>query len=108
MKIAVPLKSWQDRFAGRAWVVRIEPTQSNGLKRVEAADVMQVRSLDTGKFLDKVGRLSANEMEGIVAALPSWSNTSSASDGAVERPSVLPARSPSLGLECHPGRAGSG
>jgi len=30
VKIVVPLKSWQDRFADWDWVVRIEPTQANG------------------------------------------------------------------------------
>ena len=69
VKIVVPLKSWQDRFADWDWVVRIEPTQANGLKRVEAADVMQVKSFDTGKFIEQQGRLSAAEMGDITAAL---------------------------------------
>ncbi len=69
VKIVVPLKTWQDRFVGWTWVVRIEPTQANGLKRVEAADVMQVKSFDTGKFVDKQGRLSASELADITAAL---------------------------------------
>jgi mRNA interferase MazF len=69
VKIVVPLKTWQDRFAGWDWVVRIEPTPSNGLKRVEAADVMQVKSFDTGKFIEQQGRLSATEMADITAAL---------------------------------------
>jgi hypothetical protein len=38
VKIVVPLKTWQDKFADWDWVVRIEPTQANGLKRVEAAE----------------------------------------------------------------------
>ena len=49
--------------------MRIEPTQANGLKRVEAADVMQVKSFDTGKFIERQGRLSAAEMGDITAAL---------------------------------------
>ena len=49
--------------------MRIEPTQANGLKRVEAADVMQVKSFDTGKFIEQQGRLSAAEMGDITAAL---------------------------------------
>ena len=69
VKIVVPLKTWQDKFAGWPWVVRIEPTQANGLKRVEAADVMQVKSFDTGKFIELQGRLSAAEMDDITAAL---------------------------------------
>jgi mRNA interferase MazF len=69
VKIVVPLKSWQDRFADWDCVVRIVPTQANGLTRVEAADVMQVKSFDTGKFTELQGRLSAAEMDDITAAL---------------------------------------
>jgi mRNA interferase MazF len=69
VKIVVPLESWQDRFADWDWVVRIEPTRANRLKRVEAADVMQVKSFDTGKFMERQGRLSAAEMDDITAAL---------------------------------------
>src|SRR5450830_1435528 len=29
IKIVVPLKTWQDRFADWPWVVRIEPTRAN-------------------------------------------------------------------------------
>ena len=69
IKIVVPLKTWQDRFADWPWVVRIGPTQANGLKRTEAADVMHVKSLDTSKFVELQGRLSAAEMDDITAAL---------------------------------------
>ena len=69
VKIVVPLKTWQDRFAAWDWVVRIEPTTANGLTRVEAADVMQVKSFDTGKFIERQGRLSATEIADITAAL---------------------------------------
>ncbi|HEY5471771.1 MAG TPA: type II toxin-antitoxin system PemK/MazF family toxin [Candidatus Limnocylindrales bacterium] len=69
IKIVVPFKTWQDRFADWPWVVRIEPTRVNGLKRTEAADVMHVKSLDTSKFIELQGRLSAAEMDDITAAL---------------------------------------
>jgi len=69
VKIVVPLKTWQVRFADWPWVVRIEPTQANGLSRTETADVMQVKSFDTGKFEKRQGRLSADELEEITAAL---------------------------------------
>jgi len=69
VKIAVPLKTWQDRFATWPWVVRIEPTVANGLTRTEAADVMQIKSFDTAKFLNRQGRLTADEIDEITAAL---------------------------------------
>jgi len=69
VKIAVPLKTWQDRFTTWPWVVRMEPTVANGLTRAEAADVMQIKSLDSGKFLNRQGRLTADEIDEIAAAL---------------------------------------
>jgi mRNA interferase MazF len=69
VKIVVPLRTWQDRFRDSLWLVPIAATQANGLKRDVAADVMQTKSFDTGKFEDKQGRLSANELKEITAAL---------------------------------------
>jgi len=69
VKIVVPLRSWQDRFKDVIWLVPIAATQANGLKRDVVADVMQVKSFDTAKFLERQGRLSANQMADITAAL---------------------------------------
>jgi len=69
VKIAVPLRSWQDRFKGVVWLVPIAATRANGLKRDVVADVLQVKSFDTSKFEDRQGCLSAAEMDDITAAL---------------------------------------
>ena len=69
VKVVVPLRSWQDRFKGVAWLVPVAATPTNGLKRDVAADVLQVKSFDTSKFEKQQGRLSADELDEITAAL---------------------------------------
>jgi len=69
LRIVVPLRTWQDRFAGIVWLVPVAATEANGLKRDVAADVMQVKSFDTIKFEKRQGRLSAGELGEITAAL---------------------------------------
>ena len=69
VKVVVPLRSWQDRFKGVAWLVPIPATSANGLKRDVAADVLQVKSFDTSKFETRQGRLAADELDEITAAL---------------------------------------
>lgn len=70
VRIVVPLRTWQDRFKDLIWLVPIAAaTKANGLNRDAAADVMQVRSFDTGKFEKRQGRLSARELDEITAAL---------------------------------------
>jgi mRNA interferase MazF len=59
VKVVVPLRTWQDRFKNIAWLVPVAATAANGLKRNVAADVMQVKSFDTGKFDMQQGRLTA-------------------------------------------------
>lgn len=69
VKIVVPLRTWQDRFKDLVWLVPVAAKQSNGLTRDVAADVLQVKSFDTGKFERQQGRLSASELAEITAAL---------------------------------------
>ncbi len=69
VKVVVPLRSWQDRFKGVVWLVPIAATSANGLKRDAAADVLQIKSFDTNRFEKMQGRLTADELDEITAAL---------------------------------------
>jgi len=69
VKVAVPLRTWQDRFKGVVWLVSIAATSAKGLKRDVAADVLQVKSFDTSKFEKMQGHLTADELDEITAAL---------------------------------------
>lgn len=69
VKLVVPLTHWDERFANTAWHVKIEPDAINGVTKIVAADVLQMKSLDLERFHMYLGRVSATIMGDIVAAI---------------------------------------
>jgi mRNA interferase MazF len=69
LRVLVPLTGWQAHFTGTPWMVRVEPSPDNGLSKTSAADVFQVRSASTLRFVSLLGRLEDAEMQAIVDAL---------------------------------------
>ncbi|MBC8142538.1 MAG: hypothetical protein H7Y38_13990 [Armatimonadetes bacterium] len=49
--------------------VPLSPTATNGLNRESAADAVQHRSVETERFSDYVGYITADELEAIVLAV---------------------------------------
>ena len=45
LKVIVPITGWKKRYAVAAWMVRLEPSDENGLTKTSAADTFQVRSV---------------------------------------------------------------
>jgi mRNA interferase MazF len=50
-------------------MVHLPPTPDNGLTKVSAADAFQVKSVSEGRFLHKVGTLSAAQINALAAAI---------------------------------------
>lgn len=69
LKLVAPITEWNDKFIENIWHVKIIPNSMNGLVKPSAVDALQVRSMDTSRFIHRMGNLSANEMENIVAAI---------------------------------------
>lgn len=69
IKLIAPVTGWDNRYAGNIWHVKIEPDTTNGLTKVSAVDVLQIRGVDTGRFINKVGRVPAVMMDDIAAAI---------------------------------------
>jgi len=69
IKLVAPITEWSDAFAPDLWHVRIEPDSLNGLTKASAADALQLRGVDTKRFLTKIGEVSATLMEEIAAAI---------------------------------------
>jgi mRNA interferase MazF len=69
IKLVAPITGWDDRFAHSIWHIRVEPTQANGLDKVSAIDTLQLRGLDTQRFVRLFGHLPASLMEETVAAI---------------------------------------
>jgi mRNA interferase MazF len=69
LKLVAPLTEWREAFVGSAWLVRIDADSSNGLDKTSAADVLQVRGMDTRRFVSRLGSLSPGAMDEIAAAI---------------------------------------
>lgn len=69
LKLVVPVTDWKPYFASNLWHVWIEPTQTNGLTKPSAADVLQLRSVDTKRFVRQVGTVSTSDLQEIVVAI---------------------------------------
>jgi mRNA interferase MazF len=69
LKLVVPVTDWKPYFASNLWHIKIEPTQTNGLTKTSAADVLQLRSVDTKRFVRKVGTVSTADLQEIVLAI---------------------------------------
>lgn len=69
LKLVAPITDWKAAFTKNVWHVRIDPASSNGLSKVSAVDVLQLRGLDMQRFVRQLGRLRADQMEEIAAAV---------------------------------------
>ena len=69
MRLCAPLVQFKPEHAGMAWCVPINPDADNGLSKKSTADAAQTRSLDTVRFVEKLGTVSATKLQAILTAL---------------------------------------
>jgi len=69
IKIVAPVTDWKDRYSRNLWHIRIDPDKTNGLLKASAVDALQVRGVDTARFIQKLGHVSASAMDEIAAAI---------------------------------------
>ncbi len=65
----VPITDWKDSFASDLWHIRLDPIDENGLTKPSAADALQARSLDTRRFIRKIGMLPESDLQEIARAI---------------------------------------
>lgn len=58
LKVIVPVTDWKQKYEIAPWMIRIEPTSLNGLKKLSSADCFQVRSVSESRFVKKLGTIS--------------------------------------------------
>ena len=63
IKVIAPMTQWKDSFASNRWLVRIDPDPQNGLTKVSAMDVLQIRGMDIRRFTAKLGSMSNENMK---------------------------------------------
>jgi mRNA interferase MazF len=69
IKLVAPLTEWKDYLAQNIWHVKVVPDNMNGLSKASAVDTLQLRGVDTQRFIQKLGSLSPAVMQSITAAI---------------------------------------
>ena len=69
IKLVAQMTGWKDSFANNVWHVRIDPTPRNGLNKTSAVDALQIRSVATERFLDRIGIVSNSDVMKITDAI---------------------------------------
>lgn len=69
IKLVAPLTEWKDYLAHNVWHVKVVPDSTNGLTKVSAVDTLQLRGVDTRRFVQKLGSISPAVMKSIVLAI---------------------------------------
>lgn len=69
IKLIAPITDWKDYFGSNIWHVKIEPDLLNGLSKASAVDTLQLRGVDTQRFVSKLGVIDGKTMEEIVLAI---------------------------------------
>ena len=69
LKLVVPITHWQSSFSDNLWHISLTPTSENGLTKLSAADVLQLRSVDLQRFIRKLGYLSISDLQETITAI---------------------------------------
>jgi len=69
IRLVAPISEWKNYFATNVWHVKIVPDSINGLAKTSAVDALQLRGVDTQRFVHKLGSVSPTVMKSIVAAI---------------------------------------
>lgn len=69
VKLVVPLTGWNPSYKDKVWIVRVDPTERNGLDKVSAAETLQSRSVSFDRLTRKAGVIEEDRLVQIVAAL---------------------------------------
>jgi len=69
IKLVAPITEWKEYLVNNLWHVKIIANASNGLTKDSAVDTLQLRGLDTHRFVRKLGEVSSTEIRLIVAAI---------------------------------------
>jgi len=69
LRVIVPLTEWKDRFSVAPWMIRINPTQENGLSKPSAADTFQIRSVSQDRLVERIGAISEAQLKQVLEGI---------------------------------------
>lgn len=69
IKLVAPIRHWEKHLEDIPSMVPVEVSKSNGLSKKSLIDALQLRSVDTTRFVKRLGMLEANQLEMTVLAV---------------------------------------
>ncbi len=69
LRVVVPLTDWKEHYQQAPWMVKINPSVKNGLKKTSSADAFQIRSVSTSRFIKKIGEIPSSELNKIAYSI---------------------------------------
>ena len=69
LAIVVPVTAWKAHWEGNAFLLTLNPQTHHGLTKKSAVDCYQIRALSHDRFQERLGALSADEIETVKRAL---------------------------------------
>jgi mRNA interferase MazF len=69
IRLVAPITEWKEYFTNNIWHVKLDPDPKNGLNKTSAVDTLQLRGVDTKRFLRQLGEIQVQTMGAIVAAI---------------------------------------
>jgi mRNA interferase MazF len=69
LKVIAPLTDYKEKYDAVPWMVKIAPTHTNGLEKISAIDVFQVRSVSKERLIRKIGDITDSDMKNVSEAL---------------------------------------
>lgn len=69
LRIVVPITDWKAQHAAFPWFVALPASASNVLTKDSGADAFQVKSISEARFVQRIGMVTADQMEEIASAV---------------------------------------
>ncbi|RKU09382.1 PemK family transcriptional regulator [Candidatus Poribacteria bacterium] len=69
IRLVAPITEWKDSFADNIWHIKLEPDSTNKLIKPSAVDTLQLRGLDTLRFVRKIGEVPLSMLSLIITAI---------------------------------------
>jgi mRNA interferase MazF len=69
VRLVIPLTEWKRKHQQYHWRLAVKPSPLNGLTKESAADALQIRCVSIERFKNQMGRLEADCLAELGAAI---------------------------------------
>jgi len=69
LRIVVPVTGWRDKYKSIVWMVHLDKSPQSNLDKTSAADASQVKSVSVSRFVKRVGTITLDELEEVLAGI---------------------------------------